>query len=64
MLELHDQIEESAGLIRSHWSEQPDVGIILGTGLGGLVEQIDVEAAIDYDEVSTGRKTSRTFCSH
>lgn len=51
MLELHDQIEESAGLIRSHWSEQPDVGIILGTGLGGLVEQIDVEAAIDYDDV-------------
>ena len=51
MLKLHDQIEEAVAAIRSQWNEQPHAGIILGTGLGSLVEQIDVAAAIDYDEI-------------
>ncbi|MFP6650440.1 MAG: purine-nucleoside phosphorylase [Pirellulaceae bacterium] len=51
MLELHGQIEEAVGVIRSRWESQPHAGIILGTGLGSLVEQIEVEASFDYGEI-------------
>ncbi|MEE2990885.1 MAG: purine-nucleoside phosphorylase [Planctomycetota bacterium] len=51
MLELHGQIEEAVGVIRSRWESRPHAGIILGTGLGSLVEQIEVEASFDYGEI-------------
>ncbi|MDG2381545.1 MAG: purine-nucleoside phosphorylase [Pirellulaceae bacterium] len=51
MLELYGQIEETVAAIRSKWNQTPEVGIILGTGLGSLVEQIDVEATFDYEEL-------------
>ena len=51
MLELFGQIEEAVSAIRGHWDGQPHAGIILGTGLGSLVERIDVEATIDYDDL-------------
>jgi purine-nucleoside phosphorylase len=51
MLELFDQIEEAVGYIRQHWEGTPRAGVILGTGLGSLVENIDVEAALDYDDI-------------
>jgi len=51
MLELFDQIEEAAGYIRQHWDVTPKAGVILGTGLGSLVENIDVEAALDYEDI-------------
>ncbi len=51
MLQLHDQIQQSVEFIRQQWNGRPHAGIILGTGLGSLVEQIDVEAAIDYAEI-------------
>jgi purine-nucleoside phosphorylase len=51
MLELYDQIEEAAAAIRSAWPHTPHAGIILGTGLGHLVEQIDVAASLDYESI-------------
>lgn len=51
MLELFDQIEEAAGRIRQQWEGTPKAGIILGTGLGSLVENIDVEATFDYEDI-------------
>ena len=51
MTELFDQIEAAAGAIRSRWNKQPHAGIILGTGLGHLVEQVQVETALDYEEI-------------
>ena len=51
MLELHNQIEEAVAVIRNAWDETPHAGIILGTGLGSLAEQIDVAAAIDYESI-------------
>lgn len=51
MLELFDQINDAVEFIRSHWNETPKAGIILGTGLGSLVEQIDVAASIDYSDI-------------
>lgn len=51
MLDLFDKIQESVGYIQSQWSEKPRVGIILGTGLGSLVENIDIAASIDYGDI-------------
>jgi purine-nucleoside phosphorylase len=51
MLELYDQIEEAAAVIRQYWAEMPHACIILGTGLGHLVEEIDVAVALDYESI-------------
>jgi purine-nucleoside phosphorylase len=51
MLELFDQIQEAVRAIRATWTGQPRIGIILGTGLGGLAEEIAVEAALRYEDI-------------
>ena len=51
MLDLYDKIQESAGFIRQRWQATPQAGIILGTGLGSLVQKIQIEAAIDYGDI-------------
>jgi len=51
VLELFDQIQEAKAAIEARWQRRPQAGIILGTGLGGLVSKIDVEASLDYDEI-------------
>ena len=51
MLELFGLIEEAVAVIRQRWAGRPHAGIILGTGLGGLVDEIEVEASLDYAEI-------------
>lgn len=51
MLDLFDKVNEAVVAIREQWDETPHAGIILGTGLGGLVEQIEVEATLDYEDI-------------
>jgi purine-nucleoside phosphorylase len=51
MAELFDQIEEARRVIQGGWSGKPRVGIILGTGLGGLVSDITAEATIPYEDL-------------
>jgi purine-nucleoside phosphorylase len=48
---LYEKIQESVNFIRGQWSGTPHAGIILGTGLGSLVERIDIEAAIEYGDI-------------
>ncbi len=48
MLELYEKIQEAVQYIRTQWDQTPHAGIILGTGLGPLVQKIDVSASIDY----------------
>jgi purine-nucleoside phosphorylase len=62
MLALFAQIEEAVQAIRSQWDHTPHAGIILGTGLGGLSEDIDVEASLDYEEIPNFPKS--TTLSH
>jgi purine-nucleoside phosphorylase len=51
MQKLWAQIEEATAYIRRTWSGVPKVGLILGTGLGGLAEQIDQQATIAYGDI-------------
>jgi purine-nucleoside phosphorylase len=51
MLELYDQIQEARNAIRARWAGQPQVGIILGTGLGGLAEDIATEQKLPYGDI-------------
>ena len=50
-MELYDQIQEATKAIQSRWPGQPKVGIILGTGLGGLAEEIQNAVKIPYQEI-------------
>lgn len=51
MLEVARQIAETAAVVRSRWTETPRAGVILGSGLGGFADEIDVDAAIDYADL-------------
>lgn len=51
MLDLYDKIQEAERTIRGRWKGKPTVGIILGTGLGGLAQEIEAEATIPYEEI-------------
>jgi purine-nucleoside phosphorylase len=60
MLDLFDKIEAACTTIRARWKRTPRAGVILGTGLGGLVEEIDVEATFDYEEIPHFLKSTAT----
>lgn len=46
-----DQIKSTAEFIQSKITIQPQIGIILGTGLGGLVNEIKINHTISYEEI-------------
>ncbi|MEA2713156.1 MAG: purine-nucleoside phosphorylase [Gemmatimonadales bacterium] len=48
---LFDRIQEATGVVRRRTKLRPDVAIVLGTGLGGLAAEIEVESAIPYEEI-------------
>jgi purine-nucleoside phosphorylase len=50
-MELFDQIQEATAAVRARWKGTPKVGIILGTGLGNLVEEIAAEATFPYGDI-------------
>lgn len=58
MLKLAAKIGEAAAVVNQHWSETPRVAIVLGSGLGGLAEEIDTHATIDYADIPNFPKTS------
>ncbi len=45
------KIKETADFIGSKTSVKPQIGIILGTGLGGLVNEIDIIDSIPYSDI-------------
>ncbi len=48
---LWDEIQEARAWLGSRWSGTPRVGLILGTGLGGLATKIKTDIAIPYTEI-------------
>ncbi|HID22222.1 MAG TPA: purine-nucleoside phosphorylase [Planctomycetaceae bacterium] len=51
MLGLAENIAEAARRVRASWQTTPRVGLILGTGLGGVAEQIQAQVTIPYAEI-------------
>jgi purine-nucleoside phosphorylase len=51
MQQLFDQIQQATAAIRQRWKGQPKAGIILGTGLGGLAEEVQADVSIPYAEI-------------
>jgi len=45
------QINQTVEYIKSKITTQPQVGIILGTGLGGLVKEIEIITEISYEKI-------------
>jgi purine-nucleoside phosphorylase len=48
---LFDRIQDAVGVVHRRTRLRPDVAIVLGTGLGGLASEIEVEATIPYEEI-------------
>ena len=48
---LSARVAEAVEAIRARSALEPEVGIILGTGLGGLAARIQVETSIEYGEI-------------
>ena len=48
---LREQVAEAATALRRAWPACPRAGLILGTGLGGLADQIETAAALPYAEI-------------
>lgn len=48
---LYDQLNEAAAYLRKHTDFQPKTGLILGTGLGGLVDELELHMKWDYQLV-------------
>ncbi|MDO4629938.1 MAG: purine-nucleoside phosphorylase [Planctomycetia bacterium] len=51
MLHIRKQVEEAVAAIRAQWSGTPKVGIILGTGLGGVAKNITDTVTFDYSQL-------------
>jgi len=50
-MELWDRLEETVRVIRDRIQDKPRIGVILGTGLGGLGEKIESPQTLPYDSV-------------
>jgi purine-nucleoside phosphorylase len=46
-----EDVQEAVGAVRARWSGTGKVGIVLGTGLGALADEIETEAAIPYEDI-------------
>ena len=44
-------IKETSNFIKEKTNFSPEIGIILGTGLGGLVSEIDIKHSLPYNEI-------------
>ncbi|HEX9655823.1 MAG TPA: purine-nucleoside phosphorylase [Bacteroidota bacterium] len=51
MTELRKNIDEAVAFLRTKTSMKPTVGIILGTGLGGLAKEIKAQTVIEYGDI-------------
>ena len=51
MTDLYQMVEESVQFLRELAEPRPEVGIILGTGLGGFAERIDIRGRVPYEQI-------------
>ena len=47
----HEHVREAAAYVRGKLPRQPSIGIILGSGLGGIADEIESKIVIPYREI-------------
>jgi purine-nucleoside phosphorylase len=55
---MMNSINEAVAFVRSKSALEPAVGVILGSGLGNVVDAIDVETAIPYGDIPGARAST------
>lgn len=50
-LSLYDRIQQTADFLKPYLPEKPTAGIILGSGLGGLTEGVEILHRIPYENI-------------
>ena len=48
---MYEKIKETARFLMDIGLDKPEIGIVLGTGLGGIVRMIDIEKKIPYHDI-------------
>lgn len=48
---MENKIQEAVDFLTSKITSPPIIGIILGTGLGGITEKVEVELRVPYEEI-------------
>ncbi len=51
MMSLYDKIQETAAFIKGKKKDTPTIGIILGSGLGGLVDKVEDAISFPYKDI-------------
>jgi purine-nucleoside phosphorylase len=51
MTQLYNQVQEAAAFVRSQWPATPLAGIVLGTGLDGLADEVADAVTIPYGNI-------------
>jgi len=46
-----EKFKQTVDFLKNKGFVRAEVGIVLGTGLGGMIKEIEVELSIDYDEI-------------
>ena len=50
-MQMIEKVSEAVQFLQERGFEQPNVGIILGTGLGALAEEIEIEKELVYSNI-------------
>jgi purine-nucleoside phosphorylase len=53
-----ESIEQAAAFVRGRSRVQPRVGVILGSGLGNVVDSVEIDASIPYAEIPGARAST------
>lgn len=51
MPDMKSRIADATDYLRSRWSESPQVGIILGTGMGALAKEVQNATIVEYGDI-------------
>lgn len=51
MSKVYEKLQESVEFIKSRCSLEPVMGIVLGSGLGDMLNEVKIEAAVGYHEI-------------
>lgn len=50
-MKIIEQLNETTAIINSYYPYKPEIGIVLGSGLGNLEKEIEVECEIPYENI-------------